>query len=229
MVLTVTRRATAPRASLRDRLADKTREVIIDAVIDQLGDTGVLEFSYFEIARRAGLSVRTVYRHFPEREALFDAVGVRINARVGFSEYPRTPEAMVRLTRDLYPAFDRNAPLIIAQQQTRLGAQVRGHARRDRHAAIQEVVAVCAPHLPAERRHQAAALLACLMSGDAWRRMRDDFGLSGEQSGAVAAWAIDNLCKALAAENRDTTWSTSSGTSRRREAGSSSPRTSRIR
>src|SRR2546430_8642540 len=31
-------------------------------------------FSFDEIARRAGVGVGTVYRHFPTREALFEAV-----------------------------------------------------------------------------------------------------------------------------------------------------------
>jgi AcrR family transcriptional regulator len=208
--------------TLRARLQEKTREVIIDAVIDLLGDTGVIDFSFFEVARRAGLSVRTVYRHFATRDELFDAVGARINERVGFDEYPRTADAMVALVRQLFPAFDKNAPLILAQQQTRLGAQVRTHARKERNAAGRAAVEAIAPDLPEERKHAVAALLSCILSGDAWRRMRDDWGLTGEQSGEVAAWAIDTLTKALQCES-------SSGTSTPREAGSSTPRTSRTR
>ena len=58
-----TKRATA----LRDKLNDTTRDVIIEALVAQLNERGAFDFSYFELARRAGVSVRTIYRHFPPR------------------------------------------------------------------------------------------------------------------------------------------------------------------
>jgi AcrR family transcriptional regulator len=194
-------RARAARRSLRDLHAEKTRELIIDAVIDQLGDTGVLEFSYFEVARRAGISVRTLYRHFPERDDLFAAVIQRINARVGFHEYPSTGRGMIDLARTLFPAFDENVALILAQQQTRLGTEVRSQGRRDRAKAARRAVDDTAPGLSPERREDIAAVCHCLLSSDAWRRMREDFGLDGKRSGEAIAWALETLLAAAAAEN----------------------------
>ena len=61
-----------PRKSspLRERLTQTTRDVILDAVVVQLGEAGPFDFSYFEVARRSGVAVRTIYRHFPTRDDL---------------------------------------------------------------------------------------------------------------------------------------------------------------
>ena len=45
-----------------------------DAFADQLADTGLQDFSVAKMAERAGVSVRTVYHHFPDRDALLDAL-----------------------------------------------------------------------------------------------------------------------------------------------------------
>src|SRR5689334_15908321 len=128
------------QASLRERQAEQTRQIILDALIDQLVDTGAFEYSVFEIARRAGVSVRTVYRHFPDRESLFKALGLRVNARVGLDDgyYPKTPQGMIELPRQLFPRFDANAPMILAQLSG-AGAEVRKMARVDRVAAVRNV------------------------------------------------------------------------------------------
>jgi AcrR family transcriptional regulator len=197
-----TRRA-APTTppSLRDRHNDATKELILDALVAQLSDTGPFEFSYFEVARRAGVSVRTVYRHFPTRESLFEAIGRRINERVGMPTYPDTADGVVALPRSLFPAFDRVPQLIRAQMKAGFGSEVRAHARRERLAMMQQAVKQIAGELSPERRTAAGGLLSCLLSADVWARLADECGLDGAQSGEIVSWAIDTLMRALAAEN----------------------------
>ncbi len=193
-------RAAASKPTLRERQTDVTRDIIVDALIELLEEQGVFEFSFFALARRAGISVRTVYRYFPTKESLFDAVSARVNERVGFREYPKTREEVVDLVGRLFPAFDREAGLIMAQIKTGLGRQVRAHAQRLRFEAIVRAVGDAAPSLHAERRRELAAGVACLMSADAWLRLRTVAGMTGEQSGAAVAWAIDALFEAVERE-----------------------------
>src|SRR5262245_46914959 len=64
-----TARANTPR--------DRTRRAILDATADVIVDTNGIGFSVQAVADRAGLTHRTVYNHFPTREALCE----------GFSQY----------------------------------------------------------------------------------------------------------------------------------------------
>jgi AcrR family transcriptional regulator len=187
--------------TLRDRLNERTRELIVDALVAQLGEKGAFEFSFFEVARRAGVSVRTVYRHFPTREALFEAMSARINERIGFREYPTSIDGMKQLSRLLFPAFDANADLILAQMQTNLGRQVRSHARRERLGAMQRLIEAEAPHLDPYRRRALAGVMGCLLSADIWKRLRDELDVDGAAAGQATAWALGVLHEALVREN----------------------------
>ncbi|SHF55380.1 TetR/AcrR family transcriptional regulator [Streptoalloteichus hindustanus] len=53
--------------------ARRNRELVVAAARTAFAEDG-LAISFDEIARRVGVGVGTVYRHFPTREALFEAV-----------------------------------------------------------------------------------------------------------------------------------------------------------
>ncbi len=190
-----------PRKSspLRERLTQTTRDVILDAVVVQLGEAGPFDFSYFEVARRSGVAVRTIYRHFPTRDDLFDALSRRVNRAVGF-EYPRTREALAGLVRGLFPAFERHAAVINAQMLGGL-SRVRARSRSKRAGMMQEVLGAALPHLPAERLRAVAGLFTCMISATTWTRLRDEHGLDPAAGGEVTAWAIDALWRALEVED----------------------------
>jgi AcrR family transcriptional regulator len=203
---TKTERLAAPDPTrgptLRERHQDTTRDVIVDALVDLLENSGPFEFSFFELGRRAGVSVRTVYRYFPTRELLFDAVSARVNERVGFREYPENRDGIVELTRRLFPAFDREAALIRAQMQTGLGRSLRTHAQKLRTQKIVEAVKDIAPDLEPARQRQVGGAISCLMSADAWLRLRNALDMKGEEAGEAVAWAIDTLFAAVQAEGQ---------------------------
>ena len=191
-----------PGVSLRDRLTDETRRVILDAMVEQLVDTGAFEFSMFELARRANMSPRTIYRHFPSREALFDALSVRVNEQIGFHGYPTTFETAIDLVRKLFPSFDQNAPLMMAQLETRKGREFRSHARKERTQAVATAVEQAAPHVDSQRKRYCVAAITCLMSSDAWQRLRLSMNMDGTESGEAVAWALAALRNQLDLEEK---------------------------
>ena len=74
------RSTTKPYSSaLRDRQVAQTRELILDAVTTLLGDRRADEVTTREIAAVAGVSERTVYRHFPDRDALLEGLSLRVS------------------------------------------------------------------------------------------------------------------------------------------------------
>src|SRR5918998_2152149 len=61
--------------------AERTRQALVDALLGLL-DAGELSPTAATIARRAGVSERSVFQHFPDREALFEAVARQQYERV---------------------------------------------------------------------------------------------------------------------------------------------------
>ena len=56
------------------RLTDRKRAAVIEAAIDEFRASGFDATSMDRIAARASVSKRTVYNHFPSKEALFAAI-----------------------------------------------------------------------------------------------------------------------------------------------------------
>lgn len=190
----------AKRGSLRSRLHDATRGVILDAMVEQLADTGAFEFSMFELARRANVSARTIYRHFPTRDALFDALAARVNEELGSHEPPRTLDAAITLAREQFASFDAHAELVTAELVTR--QSFRAGARAARLTALQKAVGDTAPNVSELTRHRAAAVVACLLSADTWARLRQELHVDGRDAAEAVAFAIDAIKRKLEAEQK---------------------------
>jgi len=191
---------TAPRRSkLRERLDQTTRDVIVDATIEQLVELGAFDFSYYALARRAGVSVRTIYRHFPTRQDLIDALSRRLNQAVAI-DYSHDREGILQITRTVFGVYDQHANAFVAQLEAGQG-RVRSRGRSKRVLLMQSILAKDLPTLPPERLAAVAGLMICLFSPAIWRRLRDDVGIDGPRGGELVAWAIDTLWKSLVAED----------------------------
>jgi AcrR family transcriptional regulator len=88
----------APRPLRAD--ARRNREKILAAAAAAFGETG-LETQVEDIARRAGVGVGTVYRHFPTKEALVTAL-----AETHFDRLADTVEAALAEGGDPWRAFE---------------------------------------------------------------------------------------------------------------------------
>lgn len=67
---------------VREQQKAETRDRILDALVEVVLQEGVHAFSVQNVAARAGVSHRTVYRHFDTREALLDGLGDRLVAEM---------------------------------------------------------------------------------------------------------------------------------------------------
>ncbi len=63
-----------PQAGPRKRDADATRQRLLRAALEMYGTEGFLATTTPDLARRAGIAEGTIYRHFPSKEALLNAV-----------------------------------------------------------------------------------------------------------------------------------------------------------
>src|SRR5438445_615689 len=137
---------------LRDRQAEQTRELILQALTEQLADAGLKDFSIPRLALRAGVSVRTVYRYFPTKDALLEDFAYWLDSQIGSAEAPATIEELVTLSERAFPAFDEMEPLIRAQWLTPHGRASREVGRKRRLANWRKVLADVASNLPAFMR-----------------------------------------------------------------------------
>lgn len=175
--------------TLRAAHAAQTRERILDAY----GASGFnpASLTHAEVARRAGVSERTVWRHFPTRNALFQACIARMAERMGWSA-PRDAATLPGWAAGLFSRLHQAIELEPEEEPEALREN-----RERRYAHLAEILAPSAAHLDERSRRAAAAVIQVLMSPTTLERWRRSWGLDEEQSAAAVAWAVGTLIENL--------------------------------
>ena len=89
---------------LRAEQAEHTRQRIVQAAVDLLSEGDAGDLSMPEVAARAGVSVRTVYRSFATKDDLLDGVIEWINHKINqeTGARPETREDYETSTADVW-------------------------------------------------------------------------------------------------------------------------------
>ena len=123
----------------RKAAVEETRQRILEATLALHAEKGIFGTSWQDIAKRADVSVGTVYKHFPSLEELVPACGELMYAitrppsledapRI-FAEAYSLEERVGRLVEELFAFYERGAPYIETDfQERRLPAVVEWEA-----------------------------------------------------------------------------------------------------
>lgn len=158
-------------------------------------------FSHESIAAAAGMGARTVYRHFPDRGSLLQALWERLREQTQ-TRFPRSEDEISALTRVAFQQFDANEPLIRSVLNSPAGTAVRERGGAEgRPAFTQSLAPLLVGKGPKERARIVAVFLA-LYSAPFWNLLRDRGGLNGSDAQEAAVWAIETLLQALRKQSR---------------------------
>lgn len=81
----------------KDRLTDRKRQAIVQSAIDEFRAHGFGATSMDRVAATAGVSKRTVYNHFPSKEALFAEIMIQLwDASAAQVDLAYTPDRPLR-------------------------------------------------------------------------------------------------------------------------------------
>jgi AcrR family transcriptional regulator len=191
--------------SHRAAQAARTREQILDALVRVMA-RGVAELSMPAVARDAGVSLRTVYRHFPTKRDLLAALDAHLAARIGLSLAP-LPGTLSELSDHIRRYFRALGSMDDAERAI-WASSIAGEAR---DATLQEKLRMVNSALDSIPRTLSEAdrtrlfnVTTTLFSRYALQRMQDDLGITADEAADSVVWAIQTLvCGATGAEVGD--------------------------
>lgn len=163
---------------------------ILDAAIDEMREGSLDALTIANVAKRAKIAERTVYRHFQTREDLIKAVWPRMQARVGSSGFPQTAEELIATPPRLFPRFDDEEGLIRASISSPTGREIRLSSNEQRQAAMLACVADALPDASDSAKRRRAAVVQLIDSAYCWSALHDFWGFDGAEAGRAAAEAI---------------------------------------
>jgi TetR/AcrR family transcriptional regulator, regulator of autoinduction and epiphytic fitness len=180
-------------ASLDGRAARalRTRNRVVDALLDLI-DEGDLRPPAADVARRAGVSLRSVYQHFDDLETLFEVAGERHRQRFAHLEglpdlpveLPARVAAYVAHRARLLEAVSPMARAAALQSPFSPGIAARQAAARVRHRDT--LAAAFAPELGrAGHPDRLLHALEAAAAWSAWEGLRTGAGLDADEAARV--------------------------------------------
>lgn len=186
-------------SALRRQQAEATNRAIVETAVELLTDDPAADLSHERVAEGAGMAVRTVYRHFPSRSELLDAVWEEIDARLGLSEFPETTIELLAFVPELYRRLEQHAPVVKALITSPTGQEMARRTDERRLAAIECALSGATAHLPTRERNQLVALVRVLTSPLTWYLLQRKTRVVGDEPAAAVDWALRTLISAAAA------------------------------
>jgi AcrR family transcriptional regulator len=181
--------------AFRREQAERTLEHILEAMIDQLGQ-GRQDFSAADVAAAAGVSQRTVYQYFPDREAQINAVIAALDERLAHDvAVPRSLDEIPLFAERLIRLGASHVREMRAQIAGALASEVRARRRRSRDRAVALAVGAGCDDPKAARL--AAAAINVVTSAEISLGMIDRFGIEGDDLIRTHVWIIRTLVEAI--------------------------------
>jgi AcrR family transcriptional regulator len=216
----------------------RTRRAILEAMVDVIMETDGIGFSVQAVADRAGVTHRTIYNHFPTREALCDAFSDYVDellvASSGAPEPTWSLASIPLLVEDLYRTLalrDRHARAYVMLM---IGNRRPMSAWRKRSLMAEKLIArEQSGRIPLTPR-QVTAVIRMFVSTMGWHLLTEQCGLSTDEAAAASAWATRTLLDAAIAKRTAKPLSSPSqgganATRRRRNYGPDNVQSSRTR
>ena len=161
----------------RRQRSEASRERIVQAMLALVAEGDVCPGAE-SVAARAGVGLRTVFRHFENMEGLYQQISAAVTAEL--KPMADEPYRAADWAGQLMELVERRAEIFERVMPYKIAGEVHRHqsAFLDRQAVefVREQRAALIKLLPAEKQGEPALLegLDLLLSFESWRRLRND-------------------------------------------------------
>ena len=198
-----TRSARAYRSQLRAEHAEETRGRILDAAV-RVTARGIASVSIPAVAREAGVSVPTVYRHFGTKRDLLAALYPHVVRRAGLPDLviPRSIDELLDGLRAYFKRTDSLGDLARLAMASPASDDTRRINMPDRLAIFRGLADSIVPKPSETDRDRIARVLVILTASSALRLWRDQLGSSGDEAADDVDWVVRALIASASSRNK---------------------------
>jgi AcrR family transcriptional regulator len=185
------------RSQLRAEQAEETRARILDATLRVMA-RGIATLSVPEVAREAGVSVPTVYRHFGTKRALLAAVYPHIARQAGLGQVaePESVEDFREMVRSVFGRLSSMGDEARFAMSSPASEEARRTQMPARYAMSRRFAAGVMPAASEVDRDRLARVLIVLSSSSAMRLWLDHLGSSVDEAADDVDWLLRTVLAA---------------------------------
>ena len=186
--------------SLRQEQRELTRRKILGAVLDLVAEESMSELSVPLVAERSGVSVATIYRYYPTKDALLNAAAEEPARRAGGSAIGEGDDGSAYL-RKMWENFAGHLDLVRHQVASDTGREMRTRRYEASRAWFEQSVARQGVDPGSAEGGRLVRLGLLLTSSLAFLELHDRQGQSAGEAVDDVTWAITALTDATRAES----------------------------
>jgi AcrR family transcriptional regulator len=183
------------RMKQRAASQEATRLRITESAVELHGLLGPSQTTMAAVAERAGVRRSTLYRHFPDEEALFDACSAHWYAQhppprlEGWAEVADPQERLVTALSELYAWYRDAGPMLdhLIRDETLVASVGRRFSGFHRLLAAARELLLEGRGLTGRRRAAVGAAIAVSLQFETWRAACRDGGLGDREAAALFA------------------------------------------
>jgi AcrR family transcriptional regulator len=179
---------------------DRTRRAILEAMADVISEAGGIGFSVQAIADQAGVTHRTIYNHFPTRDALCEGFAAYVDEVL--IESTGMPAAL-KPTFDAIPELSELYKLFAARERhcrayvmLMIGNRQPSQTWRSRSRLVEQEIALHSREAAPISPKLAAAAVRMFASTMGWHLLTDQCGLTTDEAATASRWATQTLLDA---------------------------------
>jgi AcrR family transcriptional regulator len=183
---------------LREQQLALTRTTILDALAAEIAENGLVDLSIQAVADRAGVTHRTVYNHFPTREALNDAFAEHVEmllAKQAIEPANLSIDNWPQIALDSQAIFNLRPEHIRAYVMMTIATATPASVFKTRSRRMEKALEHELGLDPATAKLVNSAI-RMFMSSAGWFLMNAHHGLASADVGRVSAWVIKTLINA---------------------------------
>lgn len=179
---------------LRDEQKEATRRRILEALVRVIAQ-GPASVTVPAVAREAGVSVPTVYRHFGDKEGLIDGLTPLMGEMldIGPESRPVDREGVDEFIRHLFRRLDGADPVVRAALASGAAVEARRRSAAFRADAIVDLFAELEPELSDEDLERFSKVAVILTCSEALRLWQDRFDVDSDEAAEHVIWAIRRI------------------------------------
>lgn len=183
--------------SARFEKSQQTQKVIIESLVALLVERRGGDVQFDEVAKKSGVSERTIFRFFKDKEALLKATDTYLQSFVAASVDKIQEMDVSGFAKNSFILFDEFENLTMAYLYSPFGQQARALFRKKLHQLLISKISEKKKLQHSREEEVRLALTVSLVNAKIWDDLRTDFGFSGREIGEAVAWSIQHLLEHL--------------------------------
>ena len=176
--------------TLKERQNDATQKLIVSTAVELLETDGVTATTARAVAKKAGISERTIFRYYGSRDEFLDAIAEEAATKIRTPPPPDNIEKLADYVSALYKRFEAFAPLLKEALHTEISKRIRATVARRRWTAVRRLIDAAAPHRSSNDRKIAATNISYYLSASTWQYYRFTFDLPAKEAEKFAKAAV---------------------------------------